>query len=47
MRAVERDARAPVGFVVAGTGVGKESLGPNNEGVTGNPDALNVDLDDQ
>ena len=47
MAALERQARAPVGFVAASTGLQSENGAPPEEPVVAaNPDALNVDLDD-
>lgn len=46
MAALERQARAPTGFVVASSGVEGKSLQPSNEGFASNPDALDVNLDD-
>jgi pre-mRNA-splicing factor SYF1 len=44
MAALERQARAPAGFVAASTGPeGAKSEGPV---VEANPDAIDVDLDD-
>ena len=47
MAALERQARAPVGFVAASTGPqGGNIAPPDTSAVTANPDALDVDLDD-
>lgn len=46
MAALERQAPAPIGFVVAISGAEGESLQPSNEGFASNPDALDVNLDD-
>ena len=48
MSALERQARAPVGFVAASTGPqGGNTATPENLAVAANPDALDVDLDDE
>ena len=48
MAALERQARAPVGFVAASNGPeGGNILPPSKPPVAANPDALNVDLDDE
>ena len=48
MAALERQARAPVGFVAASTGPqGGNIAPPDTSAVTANPDALDVDLDDE
>ena len=48
MAALERQARAPVGFVAASTGPqGGNIAPPDTSAVIANPDALDVDLDDE
>ena len=48
MAALERQARAPVGFVAASTGPqGGNIPPPEQSAVAANPDALDVDLDDE
>ena len=48
MAALERQARAPVGFVAASTGPQGGNIAPSDtSAVTTNPDALDVDLDDE
>ena len=48
MAALERQARAPVGFVAASTGLQGGNTAPSDtSAVTANPDALDVDLDDE
>ena len=48
MAALERQARAPVGFVAASTGPQGGNIAPPEElAVAANPDALDVDLDDE
>ena len=48
MAALERQARAPVGFVAASTGPQGGNIPPSeNPAVAANPDALDVDLDDE
>ena len=48
MAALERQARAPVGFVAASTGPqGGNIASSDTSAVTANPDALDVDLDDE
>ena len=48
MAALERQARAPVGFVAASTGPQGGDIAPSDtSAVTANPDALDVDLDDE
>ena len=48
MAALERQARAPVGFVAASTGLQGGSIAPSDtSAATANPDALDVDLDDE
>ncbi len=46
MAALERDARAPMGFVAASSGPEGPALPLGNAGVASNPDALDVNLDD-
>lgn len=45
MSSLERQARAPVGFVPASTGPRNGDVVPPTQEVTANPDALEVDLD--
>ena len=45
MAALERQARAPIGFVAASTGLQGGNIAPS--AMTANPDALDVDLDDE
>ena len=48
MAALERQARAPVGFIAASTGPQGGNIAPSDaSAVTANPDALDVDLDDE
>ncbi len=48
MAALERQARAPVGFVAASTGPQGGNIPPSEKpAVAANPDALDVDLDDE
>ena len=48
MAALERQARAPVGFVAASTGLQGGNIAPSDtSAATANPDALDVDLDDE
>ena len=48
MAALERQARAPVGFVAASTGPQGVNIAPSDaSAVTANPDALDVDLEDE
>ena len=48
MAALERQARAPVGFVAASTGPQAGNIPEaNKQAVAANPDALDVDLDDE
>ena len=48
MAALERQARAPVGFVAASTGPQGGNIAPSDaSAVTANPDALDVDLEDE
>ncbi len=48
MAALERHARAPVGFVAASTGPQGGNIPPSEKpAVAANPDALDVDLDDE
>ncbi|KAL9104135.1 MAG: hypothetical protein Q9163_000882 [Psora crenata] len=48
MAALERQARAPIGFVAASTGPeGGDVPPPAKSAVAANPDALNIDLDDE
>ena len=48
MASLEREARAPVGFVAASTGpqVGNIANGDAPPVVAANPDAIDVDIDD-
>jgi pre-mRNA-splicing factor SYF1 len=46
MAALERQARAPVGFVAAGSGPEGPALPLGNAKVASNPDALDINLDD-
>lgn len=46
MAALDRQTRAPIGFVAASSGVEEEGQQATNEGIASNPDALDVDLDD-
>ncbi len=49
MAALERQARAPLGFVAASSGLEAGNAKPMelSPAVTANPDALDVDLDDE
>ena len=47
MAALERQARAPVGFVPASSGPEGGSTRPPKQEAVANPDALNLDLDDE
>lgn len=47
MAALERQARAPVGFVPASNGLEGGNIKPSNSAFAVNPDALDVDLDDE
>jgi pre-mRNA-splicing factor SYF1 len=44
--ALERQARAPIGFVAAGTGLAGSTPTTATQPVAANPDAIDVDLDD-
>ena len=47
MAALERQARAPMGFVAASSGPEGGAVQPSDEAaVPANPDALDVDLDE-
>lgn len=47
MAALERQARAPVGFVPASSGPEGGNTQPKNQAPAANPDALEVDLEDE
>ena len=46
MAALERQARAPIGFVAAGTGLAGSTPAATAQPVAANPDAIDVDVDD-
>ena len=47
MEALERQARAPIGFVAASTGPQAGNLPPQQPVVATNPDALEIEMDDE
>lgn len=47
MAALERQARAPAGFVPASNGPEGGNVQPSNSAIAVNPDALDVDLDEE
>lgn len=47
MAALERQARAPVGFVPASNNPSAGNTQPSNSAIAANPDALDIDLDDE
>lgn len=46
MAALERQARAPVGFVAASSGPEGGNRPPEQPAMTTNPDALNIEMDE-
>lgn len=46
MAALERQARAPVGFVAASSGPEGGNRPPDQPVVASNPDALNIEMDE-
>lgn len=47
MAALERQARAPIGFVAASNGPEGGNMQPSSSAIATNPDALDVDLDEE
>lgn len=47
MAALERQARTPVGFVPASNGPEGGNMQPINSAIATNPDALDIELDDE